>query len=64
MKNQMMDKKVIKAISLGLAAVMMTTPMTFLSSAGSRVMVRQNDGSFGSPAKDEKEMPYEHIELR
>ena len=33
---------------------MMTTPMTFLSSAGSRVLVRQNDGSFGSPAKDEK----------
>ena len=43
---------------------MMTTPMTFLSSAGSRVLVRQNDGSFGSPAKDEKGMPYEPIELR
>ena len=43
---------------------MMTTPMTFLSSAGSRVLDRQNDGSFGSPAKDEKGMPYEPIELR
>lgn len=43
---------------------MMTTPMAFLSSVGSRVMVRQNDGSFGSPAKGEKEMLYEPIELK
>lgn len=43
---------------------MMTTPMTFLSSAGSRVMVRRDDGSFGSPVNDEEEKPYEPMELR
>lgn len=42
---------------------MMATPMTFLSSAGSKVMIRKNDGSFGSSTKGEKEMPYEPIEL-
>lgn len=43
---------------------MMTTPMTFLSSVGSRIMMRRADGSFGSPAKGEEEIPYESIELR
>lgn len=43
---------------------MMTTPMTFLRSAGSKIMVRQSDGSFAPPATGEKEIPYEPIELK
>lgn len=43
---------------------MMTSPMTFLNSTGSKIMVRQNDGAFGTPSKGEKKNLYEPIELK
>lgn len=43
---------------------MMTSPMTFLSSTGSGIMVRQRDGSFGAPSKGEEKILYEPIELK
>lgn len=43
---------------------MMRKPLTFLLSAGSKIMVAKGDGSFGSPNNNEKETLYEPIELK
>lgn len=42
---------------------MMRKPITFLTSAGINLMLSRGDGTFGPPSGNEKENPYEPIEL-
>jgi len=43
---------------------MITRPLTFLSSAGVKVMVKQSNGTYAPATKDKKENLYESIELK
>ena len=42
---------------------MMTSPMSFLQSVGTKMMVRKNDGSFGAPSHNSEQQAFEPIEL-
>ena len=43
---------------------MMTTPLTFLKSVGTKFYVKKSDGSFSNEVKAETPLPYEPIELK
>lgn len=43
---------------------MMRTPLTFLSSSGTKIMVRRENGTFGKPRDKEQEYLYEPIEIK
>lgn len=43
---------------------MMKKPITFATSLGARIMIKQPDGSLTPPSGAEEEIPYEPIELR
>lgn len=42
---------------------MMTSPMSFLQSVGTKMMVRRSDGSFGPPSHNSEQQAYEPLEL-
>lgn len=43
---------------------MMSSPMSFLQSAGTKMMVKRNDGSFGAPSQSNEKGVYQSIELK
>lgn len=42
---------------------MMTSPMVFLQSVGTKMIVRRSDGSFGAPSHNSEQQAYEPLEL-
>lgn len=42
---------------------MMTSPMSFLQSIGTKMMVRRSDGSFGPPSHNSEQQEFEPLEL-
>lgn len=42
---------------------MMTSPMSFLQSVGTKMMVRRSDGSFVSPSNNNEQQAYEPLEI-
>ena len=43
---------------------MMSSPMSFLQSVGTKMMVRRSDGSFGAPSQNNQQEVYQPIELK
>ena len=53
MKKELMNKQIVRAISLGLSAVMLTTPMTAMASDGTDVLPEDDDNKVEQTEKKE-----------
>ena len=42
---------------------MMTSPISFLQSVGTKMMVKRGDGSFGAPSNNNEQQAYEPLEI-
>ena len=42
---------------------MMTSPISFLQSVGTKMMVKRGDGNFGAPSNNNEQQAYEPLEI-